>query len=231
MARGDWNTSTLPHLSKRDKDLIGFEWRYANTEEEARRDNKDIIHILPFIMSTGGSGYCNNTKSSYYNFSYGNYSSGNRTFNTRYYYSDSDGNNKISSNVRYYLTDEDQTGRSDSKKFTATKAWPFVTNSAYIVEGFVQISMYTGFQIEIPHKEDGTADPVTINVCIKGATEHGNATATTTFTPDVIQRGTKVYYKQSSWNKVGTIHTQGEYSGQQHYLYKKGPSGWEKIYG
>ena len=169
MARGDWNTSGITNLKNRSNAKVGFEWRYANTEQEAINDNQDIIEIRPFIYraSSSTTAYNNDTQTSYLKYSYGTYTSSNQNMSTAYNYEDCS-----SLNTRYY-----------AERRSLSSGHPFRSAS-----GGVQIGSYYGFQITIPHKDDGTQDDLTITWFFNGADTHGDATAKTTISLEPITR-------------------------------------------
>lgn len=234
MARGDWVDSSWVAMSKRKNCKVGLSWRYANTEEEAKLSNKDIIEVKPFIVRTGDSegwAYNNNWyDGSYYSYKIGSNSENKHTFSTRYWYGSYDSRSHIDNNSKYYLK---YTSDSTTTAKKANPIWTKSQPSTSVVSGSSIL-----FRFEVPHKTDGTSDSLTIKFHLSGASEHGNGDVSVTFTPTQILRGTKIWRKNgNNWERVGTIGVKDHSATEQHYIYKKrraatsGDSGWERIYG
>lgn len=182
MARGDWNTSGITNLSNRSGAKVGFEWRYANTAQQAFETNSDVIQILPFIYrtGTGTTAYGGSWYASDYGYKYGSYNSGDIDFDTRYNYEYATTVNK-----RYYLVYNTSGYASGRPLVTKTKP----TGAVNITKDG---TTYQGFQFTIPHKDDGTQSVVTMHFFLNGTSDHGDANATATFTPEVILRAPNV---------------------------------------
>ena len=235
MARTDWQYSDYVALSNRKNSKIGLAWRYANTEEEAKRDNKDIIYIKPFVIRTGSDGgwaYNNNWyEGSYYSYKIGSGSEKKYSFDTRYWYGNNETGSHIDNNTKYYLQ-----YTSDSTT-TAKKANPIWTRNKPTGSVVSGSSIY--FKFEVPHKEDGTQDNVVIRFHLDGTSSHGDATVSVTFTPTRIERGTKIWKKtdvnpsvNNGWERIATIGVKDHAATEQHYVYKKiNDTTWERIYG
>ena len=173
MARGDWNTSGITNLKNRSAAKVGFEWRYANTEQKATAANADVIQVIPFIYRTSSSttAYQNTVVTSYLKYSYGSYTSSNQNMGTAYNYEYCS-----SLNTRYYA---ERRSLANGHPLRSASGGTTITKSG---------NTYYGYEITIPHKDDGTQDPVTITWFFNGADSHGNATAKATITLDPVLR-------------------------------------------
>lgn len=231
-------------FTNNSKHYVGFDYTIINSEEDAKANNRDIIRIEPFTMKTA-------TGNNYYSLTwtdvdiqvkYGNTVLVTKTCTRRYRMS-SYGDN----NTKYYFKQVDTGYNSGGDTWSGSHP---TQNAIGIngrkVNGYKHINTLDllnthganyGLIVTVPHNDDGTPKG-TITVTIGSNRKDGYGNDDTpckpvgTFELPKIDRGTKIWvFNGTTWEKKAMIHTKGEATGEQHYIYKYNGSSWVKYFG
>lgn len=165
MARGDWNIVEKSTGSSNFK--AGFEWKYANTSEEAQATNKDVINVRMFarIVNSTSSTYNLNNLTSYVKYTIG------------------------TSETKLDVVTEFDFRNKGKGTYYLGNSLPFnkVSGAGEIIDG-INI-----FKIEVEHNEDGSAPAFNITTFWNdSATSIGSVTTSQDIALDTIPRASSL---------------------------------------